>query len=135
MKYIDSNVFIFAALPGSKKEEKARAILSQIANGQLMAATSALVIDEFVWMVWKETKNRDFAIGLALNLLELKNLKFIVNDQFISKRALLLMKKYPHLKPRDGMHMAAALASGSKIIISDDADFDNLEEIKRESLD
>ena len=44
------------------------------------------------------------------------------------------MKQYKALKPRDAIHLATALKAGASTIVSDDADFDNIKEIKRKGL-
>ncbi len=48
--------------------------------------------------------------------------------------AFELMDSYSKLKPRDAIHLAVALNSGAETIISDDSDFDEIKEIKKEKI-
>ncbi|MEK6841468.1 MAG: PIN domain-containing protein, partial [Nanoarchaeota archaeon] len=77
MFYIDANIFILAALYQDKKAIKAREIIKKTIEGQIIAATSSLTIDEVVWKVWKETKNRKLAIEQGSKILQFDNLKII----------------------------------------------------------
>ncbi len=133
--YLDSNVFIFAAISNDSRAEKAKALIKEVILGKLSATTSSLTIDEVVWKIWKETKNRSLAIEEGLRILQFDNLSFVNISDKIMLNSLNLMKDNINLKPRDAIHLAAALSIGAQIIVSDDSDFDGLKEIKRKSLD
>ncbi|MEA1925172.1 MAG: PIN domain-containing protein [Candidatus Altiarchaeota archaeon] len=132
MRYLDANVFIYAALYDGKKAEHAREILREMVEGDV-AITSTLTIDEVVWIVWKES-NREKAIKESVRILELPNLKVLSVDAKDAYSALNLMNKYQKLKPRDAIHLAVSLRAGVFRIISDDSDFDDVDEIEREKL-
>ena len=74
--YLDSNVFILAALSDNSKAEKAKEVIKKIIMGQLEAATSSLTFDEVVWVVWKETKDRSLAIEEGLRILQFDNVNY-----------------------------------------------------------
>jgi uncharacterized protein len=133
--YLDSNVFILAALSDSSKAAKAKDLIKKIITGHLEGVTSSLTIDEVVWVIWKETKNRGIAIDEGLRMLQFDNLKIMGIDRNIIKNSLIFMNSYKSLKPRDAVHLSAALSANASIIISDDSDFDDVKEIKRKSLD
>ena len=133
--YLDSNVFILAALAEGSKAAKSKELIKKIILGQLEGATSSLTIDEVVWVIWKETKDRSLAIEEGLRILQFDNLKIIEIDGNIMKKSLNFMKLHKSLKPRDAIHLSAALSVNASEIISDDSDFDDIEEIKRKSLD
>ena len=133
--YLDSNVFILAALSGNKKAEKAKELIKNMILGELIAVTSSLTIDEVVWKIWKETKDRELGIEEGLRILQFDNLRIIEIDGNIMKASLKFMKQYKALKPRDAIHLAAALRANASAIVSDDSDFDNIKEIKRKSLE
>ena len=133
--YLDSNVFILAALSDDTKAAKAKDLIKKIIMGQLAGSTSSLTIDEVVWVIWKETKDRSLAIDEGLRILQFDNLKIIEIDSSIMKSSLNFMKSYKTLKPRDAIHLSAALSVNASAIISDDSDFNDIEEIKRKSLD
>ncbi len=80
MRYIDSNVFIYAVLADEETELKARfakQILTRIADGRLTAATSSLTWDEVVWAIRHELGNK-IATEEGARFLEFPNL-FILN--------------------------------------------------------
>lgn len=133
--YLDSNVFILAVISNDKKAIKAIELIKKGIMGELNIVTSSLTVDEVVWKIWKETKDRSLAIEEGLRLMQFDNLKLIEIDRGIIKTSLNFMKHYKALKPRDAIHLSAALAAGAYIIVSDDSDFDNIKEIKRKSLD
>ena len=134
MIYLDSNVFIFAAISDDVRAKKAKELIKSVIVGNLVASTSSLTIDEVVWKIWKETKDRNLAIEEGLRLLQFNNLKILEIDEQIIKESLHFMRRYSALKPRDAIHLAAALRSGASTIISDDSDFDKVKEIKRKPL-
>lgn len=133
MRYLDANVFIFAALDNGRKGKRAREILREVMNG-MVAITSSITIDEVVWIIWGETGSREKAIEQGLRMLEFPNLKVISVGPEDTYHALNLMKKYQRLKPRDAIHLAVSLRAGVFRIISDDADFDDVDEIERERV-
>lgn len=133
MEYLDSNVFIFAALDNGNKGEAARGILHNIVKGNLVI-TSTLTIDEVIWVMWKETKDRESAIEQGLRILEFPNLKVVSVDPDDVYFAINLMKKHQKLKPRDAIHLAVSIHAGVFRIVSDDSDFDDISEIEREAL-
>lgn len=133
--YLDSNVFILAALSSNKKAEKAKEFIKNTILGELTAVTSSLTIDEVVWKIWKEAKDRELGIEEGLRILQFDNLRIIEIDGNIMKASLKFMTQYKSLKPRDAIHLAAALRAHASAIVSDDSDFDNIKEIKRKSLD
>ena len=132
--YLDSNVFILAALSDSPKAIRAKDIIRKVIMRELAAATCSLTIDEVVWAIWKETKDKNLAIDEGLRILQFDNLKIIGVDSNIVKTSLHFMKQYKALKPRDAIHLAAALSVGSSVIISDDSDFDDIKKVKRKAL-
>src|SRR3989338_11418414 len=97
--YLDSNVFILAALAEGSKAAKSKELIKKIILGQLEGATSSLTIDEVVWVIWKETKDRSLAIEEGLRILQFDNLKIIEIDGNIMKKSLNFMKLHKSLKP------------------------------------
>jgi predicted nucleic acid-binding protein len=136
MPYIDSNVFIYPVIyqtEAQQKAKKAKEILHKIENGELSAYTSTLTWDEVVWVV-SRVMGRNDGIAQGRKLLGFPNLKFINADENVLTQAQTLMDKYK-LSPRDSIHVASALVRNIKAVISDDADFDQVQEIKRTPLE
>jgi predicted nucleic acid-binding protein len=136
MPYIDSNVFIYPVLyqtETQQKAKKAKEILLKIESGEISAYTSTLTWDEVVWVVSRVIGRND-GIAQGRKLLGFPNLNFINADENVLTHAQTLLDKYK-LSPRDSIHVASALAKNIKAIISDDADFDQVQEIKRTPLE
>jgi predicted nucleic acid-binding protein len=136
MPYIDSNVFIYPAIyqtEAQQKAKKAKEILHKIENGELSAYTSTLTWDEVVWVI-SRVMGRNDGIAQGRKLLGFPNLKFINADENVLTQAQTLIDKYK-LSPRDSIHVASALVRNIKAVISDDADFDQVQEIKRTPLE
>lgn len=62
MLYLDSNVFIYAAVNRDGLGRRARSLLRDVQEGRLEAASSALAFDEIVWVV---KKHRSFDDGMT----------------------------------------------------------------------
>jgi len=135
MPYIDSNVFIYAAIyqtESQQKAKKAKETLLKIENGEISAYTSTLTWDEVVYVVSKLLSRND-GINQGKKLLGFPNLEFIDVNEGILTVALNLLNKYK-LSPRDSIHAASAISRKIKTVISDDKDFDQIEEITRTPL-
>ena len=136
MPYIDSNVFIYPVIyqtEAQQKAKKAKEILHKIENGELSAYTSTLTWDEVVWVV-SRVMDRNDGIAQGRKLLGFPNLKFINADESVLTQAQTLIDKYK-LSPRDSIHVASALIRNIKTVISDDANFDQVQELKRTPLE
>jgi hypothetical protein len=136
MPYLDSNVFIYPVIyqtEAQPKASKAKEILRNVENGKLSAYTSTLTWDEVVWVVSK-VMGRNEGINQGQKLLGFPNLQFVTADENVIIQAQRLMNKYK-MSPRDSIHVASALERRTKSVISDDADFDQVKEITRTSLE
>lgn len=136
MPYLDSNVFIYPVIyqtEAQPKASKAKEILRNVENGKLSAYTSTLTWDEVVWVVSK-VMGRNEGINQGQKLLGFPNLQFVTADENVIIQAQRLMNKYK-MSPRDSIHLASALERRTKSVISDDADFDQVKEITRTSLE
>jgi len=125
MRYLDSNVFIFAATG----VPEAKAILKDVAKGTINACTSCLTWDEVVWAL-KKCTSREVLLEDSRDLLEFPNLVFIPTTLDIIARAHEIMVS-DGLDPRDAIHVASMLHANAKEIVSDDEDFDKVKGIKR----
>ncbi|MEM3012816.1 MAG: type II toxin-antitoxin system VapC family toxin [Candidatus Hadarchaeales archaeon] len=132
MIYLDSSVFLEGALLADKRGETARKLLGEVQGGKRPAATSSLTYDEVFW-VTKKYKGFKAALEVAKAMLEMPNLTFLPVDTEILWMAHGLSEKYG-LAPRDAIHAACALASGIRLIISSDADFDRVRELQRKEI-
>ncbi len=126
--YIDSNVFIFAATDKDKKGKNCRRIIELISQKKLICTSSYLVIDEVVWVLKKHIGKKD-AIKITKAMLSLP-IKWIELDKSIILKMIDILEK-TNLDPRDAIHLASMMHSGLSSIISEDADFDKIDEIQR----
>ena len=132
MLYLDSNVFIYAALSREAIGTRARRLLQRVRDGQEEASSCSLTFDELVWIVQRH-RSREDAIAVGQSFLALANLRILGIDQDSLFAALSLMNRYP-LHPRDAIHASAAIASGCSAIVSSDNHFDRLNEIARKPI-
>lgn len=132
MKYIDPNIFILALIGEERRKSLCNGILSSIANKKFEAITSFLSWDEFVYII-RNHLGRSVAIEQGKRFLSYPGLKLINADEKVVNFAQQLISKY-EIGPRDAIHAATALVNNVTKIISDDADFDKIKEIKREKL-
>jgi predicted nucleic acid-binding protein len=132
MLYLDSNVFIYAALSREAIGTRARQLLQKVRDGQEEAGSCSLTFDEVVWVVQRH-RSRGDAIAAGQSFLALANLRILGVDQDSLFAALSLMNRYP-LHPRDAIHASTAIASGCSAIVSSDNHFDRVNEITRKPI-
>jgi len=133
MFYCDSNLFIRPAISKGAKAEAATKVLRAMADGKIMGMTSSLAVDEVLWVTWKSS-SKDEAIKAVEAVLGLSNLEIVDTSVSDVKRAIELLRRYD-LKPRDAIHAACSLNHAIFSIVSDDADFDAVKELKRLSFE
>jgi predicted nucleic acid-binding protein len=132
MLYLDSGVFIYAALSREAIGNRARALLQRIRDGREDAASCSLSFDELFWIV-KKHRTREDAIAAGKSFLALSNLRILAVDQDSLFSALSLMDRYS-LDPRDAIHASTAISSGCSSVVSADRHFDRVKEIAREPI-
>lgn len=103
--------------------------MQSISSGKESAITSSLTLDEVAWTITKRTGDRNLAINICKDILDLPNLSIVDVKSKDVLKALNLMEKYPHLDPRDAIHVAVCHNANLSIIVSRDNDFDNIQEV------
>jgi hypothetical protein len=132
MLYLDSNVFIYAALNTEAYGNKAISLLQKIQQGEEEAVTSVLTFDELFWTV-KKHRGIEKAIEAGQAFLNFPNLELIAVDGELVSSALQIIRDF-NLDPRDAIHAATAIAEKVDAIVSTDPHFDRLKELKRSAL-
>ena len=132
MIYIDSNVFIFAAIDRGTAGDEAGELLDLLRKDVLSACTSALTFDELLWIVRKE-KGIEESVLACKSVMDIRGLKTVRADKNTVLVALDFIKNY-NLKPRDALHMATMKLENINEIISNDSDFDKVKTIKRYTI-
>lgn len=133
MYYLDANVFIYPALYDGKKARGAQALLEAVVAGDEQAATASLTLDEVVWILSRNT-SRETAIEQGRRILEFPNLRVLGVDTQHTLRALRYMEDNDWPKPRDAIHLAAMDDNDIHTIVSDDEDFEPVEDADRLEL-
>jgi predicted nucleic acid-binding protein len=129
--YLDANIFIYSTINTQELGEKARAILQNIQQGEETAITSALTFDEVFWAIKKYSLELAFEACEAL--LNFPNLEIIPTDRELALSALQLIREY-HLAQRDALHAATAIAEKADYIVTTDAHFGKVKELKQKNL-
>jgi hypothetical protein len=132
MIYLDSNVFIYATLNTEDIGNEARSLLGKVQKGHIEACSSSLTFDELVWVV-KRNRNIEDAISAGEAFLNMPKLRLVDVDGNLLSIALFLMQKY-RLNPRDAIHAASAITERADIMVSEDRDFEQVKEFKRQRL-
>jgi len=132
MLYIDTNIFVYAALNTEDYGDRAAALLQKIAQRKEQAITSVLTFDEIFWAV-KKNREIEKALEAGQMLLNFPNLEIVPATREIASLALQLIKEYS-LPPRDAMHAATAIAEKADYMVSTDAHFDRVKQLKRKNL-
>ena len=128
LAYIDSNVFIFAAISYEGIGMDSRRLLDAIVRGRVRAITSTLTFDEVFYKV-KKDKGMDFALLLSENLISMPNLEFVSVGAGTITDALGLIRAF-NLEPRDAIHAAVAVSGKADLLVSEDRVYSRLERPK-----
>lgn len=129
--FLDSNVFIYAAGTDHPLKAPCVSILARAAAGELDATTSAEVLQELVHVYRRRNMVRE-GIALVREVLRLFPDVLPISGDTLT-RSLRLLERYPQLSPRDSLHAATALEHDIGVIVSADADFDAIRELRRVS--
>ena len=130
--YLDANIFIFAALNTEKEGAKAVGLLTKIQLGEEKAVTSALTFDEVFWEV-KRNRGVEKALETAEAMLNFPNLEILPANKETASSAIQIIKKY-NLAPRDALHAATAIAEKVDYVVTTDAHFSKVKELKVKGL-
>lgn len=136
MKYIDPRVIVDAIAYDEKTELRAAQayrILLEIAKGRLEAATCYLTWTEVVSAL-TGYPGPETALEKGRMLLTFPRLKFLELDGEVISRTQGLIGKY-RIATRHAVHAACALHNRYPEIISNDPEFDKVEELTRIPLD
>ena len=129
MIYLDTNFFLFANFDKTTRGENAWRLQQKIISGE-KAMTSALTLDEVMWVIIKN-KRKAALRETVEDIYAMPNLAIREISASAPLDALALMEQFD-LKPRDAFHVAVMKTTGTNDIVSDDPDFDRVKGIKKE---
>ena len=127
--YVDSNLFIYASSEEGIISKNAYEIIKKINDGNLIAYTSTLTMDEVLYIIQKKV-GREIAANIIENYIKLNNLNIISVDLEILNKSIEIYKS-TNLKPRDSIHLAVMKINKISAMISSDPDFDKIKDVKR----
>jgi predicted nucleic acid-binding protein len=128
--YLDANILIYAALDTTDRGENASALLKMLKARTVSISISPLVVDEVLWGIQKvsgkESASRfgELLLSMPFTWLDL--------SQSSVKPAIEYYKR--GLGPRDAFHAAVMKDYGINEILSEDAHFDRIKDIRRISI-
>jgi len=133
--YVDSNVFILPILYGESEPRAINAIevLRKIETKKVVAYTSLLTWDEVTRVVLKTLGKADSRES-GRRLLHFPNLRFVEVNESIITKSQFLIENY-EVRPRDAIHCSSALIKGIREVVTDDANFQDIENLKRTPLE
>ncbi len=129
--YMDSNIFVFAALDTDERGENARKIIELAEDGKIVMFISPLVFDEVLQVVQK-LANKKVSEYIGRSLLSLSSSWL---DVTYNASTYAFEYYSTGLAPRDAMHAGIMKDYGITVIISEDSDFDSAPCIKRKTLE
>lgn len=127
--FLDSNVFLYAAGREHPLRDPCRRVLGHLAAGDVLATTSAEVLQEILHVVSRTGARADAArlvrhvIDLVADVLPVRREEVALACDLVEQGALL--------DPRDAMHVATMRLSGLTEIVTADRHFDLIEGIRR----
>lgn len=128
MRFVDTNVLLYAACPGSEAPRKRNRALEVLAEGEL--AVSVQVLQEFYHQATRETRRGRLSPADALDFLEpilMLRVQSVTPDVF---RVGAALSRRFRLSYWDGAILAAARACGCDVVysedLSDEQDYDGL---------
>jgi predicted nucleic acid-binding protein len=131
MLYLDANIFIYSTINTQELGKSARLLLGRIQQGEEKAITSALTYDEVFWAIKKH--NLDLAFEACEALLNFPNLEIIPADRELALSASQLIREC-NIAPRDALHAATAILKKVDYIVTTDAHFNKIKELKLKGL-
>ena len=127
--FIDANIPMYAVGRDHPLREPCRLVLQRIADGDLTACTDSEVHQEILYRYWSLGQSAR-GIALSSDFHGVVNIVMPVTSTDVTT-ARELGNKYPHMGPRDWLHLAVMLNNGITEIISADRHFDDIEGVIR----
>ncbi len=130
-RFIDTNVFMYAAGKKHEYKEPSLSVLTKVRDGETRGVVDAEVIQEIIYR-YHYLGLQDAAMEVSWDALELP-IDVLGVTKKDTESALYLYGKYrdQRIEPRDALHAAVMMNNGLREIISADVHFDVIEEVTR----
>ena len=127
--FIDAAVFMYTAGGDHPMRGPSREVMRRIREGALDATTSVEVVQEILHR-YRSIGRTDGGIALATEVLD-TFAPVLPITHAVMRRTVRLADRYPRLSSRDLVHAATCIVEGIETIITPDAGFDQVTEIRR----
>lgn len=134
MYYLDANAFIYPTLYDGPKAAGAETLLRRIVDGDEAGATSALTLDEVVWIL-SQRESRRVALEQGRRILQLPRLRILDVTAEHTLTMLRYLERHETLSPRDAVHLSVMDSHGIHGIVTDDRDFEAVPTVERHGLE
>lgn len=123
--FVDANIVVYAATEGPYRDA-CRRILEAVARGESDGRTSPAVLEE-VWFLERSGRIGEVQ-GLTAHAYTIFSPLLPVTDEAFR---VALELRATGLGPADRLHIGTCLANGIRTIVTADASFDGLRELRR----
>ena len=127
--FLDTAIFMYAGGGDHTLRVPCQTILQRAKNRQLIAVTSAEVIQEIIHR-YMAIERHETGVAIAREALAIFSPVLAVTDRK-AHRLVELVGRYPTLEARDLVHVATCIEEGIEVIISPDRGFDVVTEVRR----
>jgi uncharacterized protein len=127
--FLDAAIFMYSVGGEHALREPCRAVLLQVRQGVLDATTSVEVVQE-IHHRYRSIGRPDTERALAQDVMDTFAPVLPVTHAVL-RRVAALAARYPRLGARDLVHVATCIVEGIDTIITPDAGFDQVTEIRR----
>lgn len=127
--FLDAAVFMYTVGREHPLREPCRAVVRQVRDGTLDAATSVEVVQE-IHRRYRLVRRPDVGRALAQDVMDMFAPVLPVTHA-VMRLVPMLGDRYPRLDSRDLVHVATCIVEGIDTIITPDTGFDQVTEIRR----
>jgi uncharacterized protein len=126
--FIDTSIVMYAGGADHPNREPCRAVMGRVADGTLDAVTSAEVVQEILHRFTRG--QRQIGSRMARSVLDLFD-EVLPVERCTIAAAVARYENHPQLSARDALHVATCVANGINAIVSVDAGFDVVADVRR----
>lgn len=128
--FIDTNIPMYAAGAPHPLRESAQRVIRNVATGELDAVTDAEVFQEILYR-YLHIGEREKAFQVFDRFHRIMLGRILPIEDTDVQQARTLAERYVDLSPRDLIHLAVMLRHDMQEIITTDAGFDLVQEVRR----
>jgi predicted nucleic acid-binding protein len=127
--FIDTNVFLYAKGKEHPLKPACVSMIKRIGENEITAIINTEVIQEILYR-YQSIKNLPLGLSLAKQAIQISSFILPVTATDLSL-AMDILEAHPQIQTRDAFHAATMINNGIKEILSTDAHFDLIPEIRR----